>query len=61
MNPDERERARRLYTPPASDLLKDLTDLGGMAWLGSLPRSSEALQPQDASNWLPTCTALRVS
>ena len=28
MKPDERERARRLYTPPASDLIKNLTDLG---------------------------------
>ena len=28
MKADEREIARRLYTPPASDLIKNLTDLG---------------------------------
>ena len=42
MRADEREIARRLYTPPASDLIKDLTDLGdGLAeeLLNRLPQA----------------------
>ena len=44
MRADEREIARRLYTPPASDLIKNLTDLGdGLAGqFAALQRSPTA-------------------
>ena len=44
MKADESERARRLYTPPVADLLRDLTDLGdGLAGqFAALQRSPTA-------------------